>query len=79
LRNPASITFRNFEPGDCVKIKRRGEQRTEGVVIETIKGMISNKYNVRLLNGEILNINQNEILPNNMKENLNILLKCFFI
>jgi hypothetical protein len=61
LRNP-SITFRNFEPGDCVKIKRRGEQRTEGVVIETIKGMISNKYN-RLLNGEILNINQNEILP----------------
>jgi hypothetical protein len=25
--------------------------------------MISNKYNVRLLNGEILNINQNEILP----------------
>jgi hypothetical protein len=63
LRNPASITFRNFEPGDCVKIKRRGEQRTEGVVIETIKGMISNKYNVRLLNGEILNINQNEILP----------------
>jgi hypothetical protein len=33
------------------------------VVIETIKGMISNKYNVRLLNGEILNINQNEILP----------------
>jgi hypothetical protein len=61
LRNPASITFRNFEPGDCVKIKRRGEQRTE-VVIETIKGMISNN-NVRLLNGEILNINQNEILP----------------
>jgi hypothetical protein len=54
VENP-SITFRNFEPGDCVKIKRRGEQRTE-VVIETIKGMISNKYNVRLLNGEILNI-----------------------
>jgi hypothetical protein len=37
--------------------------KNRGVVIETIKGMISNKYNVRLLNGEILNINQNEILP----------------
>jgi hypothetical protein len=21
VENPASITFRNFEPGDCVKIK----------------------------------------------------------
>jgi hypothetical protein len=41
VEKSASITFRNFEPGDCVKIKRRGEQRTEGVVIETIKGMIS--------------------------------------
>jgi hypothetical protein len=57
-----SASIRNFEPGDCVKIKEEVSKEPR-VVIETIKGMISNKYNVRLLNGEILNINQNEILP----------------
>jgi hypothetical protein len=62
-RNPATFTFRVFEPNDNVKIKRRGKNITQGVVIETIKGMIFNNYNVRLLNGEIININQNEILP----------------
>jgi hypothetical protein len=60
IKHPASYTSRVFQPDDKVKVSKR---RGEGVVIETIKDKWFHKYIVKLVNDEIVEINQNELMP----------------
>jgi hypothetical protein len=60
VKHPASFTSRVFQPQDKVKVSKR---RGEGVVIETIKDKWFHKYNVQLPDGDIIEVNQNELMP----------------
>lgn len=59
-KNPASFTHRVFQPQDKVKVNKR---RGEGIVVETIKGMWFPKYKVQLINEEVIEVQQNEVMP----------------
>lgn len=58
--NPASFTHRVFQPQDKVKVNKR---RGEGVVLETTKGKWFPQYKVQLINEEVIEVQQNEIMP----------------
>lgn len=60
LKNPASFTHRVFQPQDKVKVNKR---RGEGTVVETIKDKWFHKYKVQLLNEEVIEVQQNELMP----------------
>jgi hypothetical protein len=60
-KNKASITFKQFEKGSNVKLKKK---RGEGIVIDSYKGKWLPEYTIQLLNGDIIeNVGQTEILP----------------
>lgn len=63
-KNPASITFKKFNVGDIVHIKKVGK----GKVLEFFDIFKKDKnlfpvYKVKLDSNEILDINQNQIIP----------------
>ncbi len=62
-KNPASFTFRRFQPQDTVKVDRK---RGEGVVLEVIKGTFTNSYKVQLSNGDVIEVGQNEVMYVNL-------------
>jgi hypothetical protein len=68
-KHPASFTSRVFQPQDKVKINKKNSIpgtkriRSEAVVIETIKDKWFHKYNVQLPDGDIIEVNQNELMP----------------
>lgn len=59
-KHPARITFKVFQPEEKIKINKK---RGEGHIIETIKEKWFYKYRVQLLNGDIIEVNQSEIIP----------------
>ena len=62
--NPAEFTFHKFEPGERVKLRKRG-MKGEGDVIERFNGKWPGceTYTLKLDNGELLEgVNQNEVL-----------------
>jgi len=59
-KNPASFTYRLFQPQDRVKVSKR---RGEGVVLETIKGKWFPQYKIQLINQEVIEVQQNEVMP----------------
>ncbi len=59
-KNPASFTHRLFQPQDRVKVSKR---RGEGVVLETTKGKWFPQYKIQLINQEVIEVQQNEVMP----------------
>jgi hypothetical protein len=71
-KNPASITFKNFNVGDTIEIKKLGQ----GKVIKRFEIGERRKidkmnwfpvYTVELLSGEIIEVKQNNIKPAKLK------------
>lgn len=59
-KNPASFTHRVFQPQDQVRVNKK---RGEGVVLEAIKGKWAHSYKVQLANEEVVEVQQNELMP----------------
>lgn len=67
IKNPASITFKKFNVGDIIEVKKLGQAK----VIDFFDIFKKDKnwfpmYNVELSTGEIIEITQNQIKPNKL-------------
>ena len=58
-KNPAKYTHRNFLVDEKVKVSKR---RGEAIVIEVLKGKWNNDYMVKLEDGSIIKVGQNEVM-----------------
>ena len=69
LKHPAEITHKKFNVDDKVRVFIKGvlgvskNRRVDGIVKEVKKGLWSNEYVVELETGEVIECDQNKVLP----------------